>query len=323
MLKIFSNQETFINPIASAMVFQVPDNYDGLASHAQMPFGFRLSDGRTYRVLFSGRNAEGQAMPFAVDYDLSANEINWASGKLIKSPVLPLGQPGFFHDRGLMPSCVVSHGSDLWLYTIGWNTSATVPYRLSIGLAISQDGGQTFQPFSNGPVLDRSTIDPCFVTTPHVLPWQNGWRMWYSSCTGWQTIEGRLEPQYRIHVADSSDGLNWQPHLTPAIDYAYEGEAIARPWVVIMPNGEYMMWFCTRGSLHYRLVGGQNYQLGWATSKDGLNWQRQSVNVPKADWCAEMQAYPSVADINGRQYLLYNGNQFGRFGFGAWPLLPE
>ena len=40
------------------------------------------------------------------------------------------------------------------------------------------------------------------------------------------------------------------------------------------------------------------------------------------EWDSDMQCYPHVAQWDGRVHLLYNGNEFGRFGFGAAVLEP-
>ena len=62
-------------------------------------------------------------------------------------PVLDLGELGCFDDVGVMPSCIVNVDGAKLLYYAGWNTSTTVPYRISIGLAVSDDGGYTFVGF--------------------------------------------------------------------------------------------------------------------------------------------------------------------------------
>jgi hypothetical protein len=38
--------------------------------------------------------------------------------------------------------------------------------------------------------------------------------------------------------------------------------------------------------------------------------------IEEDDWDAGMQCYPNIFHLNGEIYLLYNGNQFGKFGFG-------
>ena len=60
-------------------------------------------------------------------------------------PLLPLGQRGTFDDNGMMPSCIVADGQLRYLYYIGWNPQVTVSYRVSIGLAVSEDGGHTYR----------------------------------------------------------------------------------------------------------------------------------------------------------------------------------
>jgi hypothetical protein len=69
------------------------------------------------------------------------------------NPVLSLVEPGTFDYSGVMPSWLVTNGSEVRLYYIGWNVTGTVPYRLAIGLAISQDGGENFQRHSRRALL--------------------------------------------------------------------------------------------------------------------------------------------------------------------------
>ena len=64
---------------------------------------------------------------------------------------------GPFDDSGAMPSCIVNRGGQKYLYYIGWNRGVTVPSRNSIGLAISDDGGLTFERAYEGPVA----TEPC------------------------------------------------------------------------------------------------------------------------------------------------------------------
>src|SRR5207302_5093015 len=66
-------------------------------------------------------------------------------------PVLSLGSLGAFDDSGSMPSCLVRHQGKLYLFYIGWNQGVTVPYRNAIGLAVSGDGGLSFERAFEGP----------------------------------------------------------------------------------------------------------------------------------------------------------------------------
>jgi hypothetical protein len=52
-----------------------------------------------------------------------------------------------------------------------------------------------------------------------------------------------------------------------------------------------------------------------------VNWARDDskvgIDVSVEGWDSEMLAYPHVFELDGAIYILYLGNQVGRFGFGA------
>jgi hypothetical protein len=218
-----------------------------------------------------------------------------------------------------MPSCVVSHNGAKYLYYSGWNTSTTVRYRNSIGLAVSEDGGTTFRRAFDGPILDRTKDEPHLVVTPHVIIEDGTWRMWYCGCTEWKTVKGVSEPQYLIKYAESTDGINWQRENRVAIPYKHALEAIGRP-AVVNESGLYRMWYSYRGMDGYRDNRDNSYRIGYAESEDNLRWERKDehagLDLSDGGWDSEMMAYPCIVDCAGQRYMFYNGNGFGRSGFG-------
>ena len=40
------------------------------------------------------------------------------------------------------------------------------------------------------------------------------------------------------------------------------------------------------------------------------------MDVVEGDWDSDMLCYPHAFEYRGNVYLLYNGNEFGRHGFG-------
>jgi hypothetical protein len=288
---------------------------DWKRTHAQVPTPLVMSPS-SLRVYFGARDAQNRTATVFVDIDPATPD---AIIQFEKTPVLPLGALGSFDDTGVMPSCVVRFGQQTYLYYTGWNTSTTVPYRNSIGLAISEDGGVRFHRPFEGPLLDRVAREPYFCATPFVMRDGGQWRMWYLSCTEWTTIDGNPEPRYLIRYTESDDGIEWRRPGTIAIDYLNPDEAIARPWVV-RDNAGYHMWYCYRSIQGYRQTPNKAYRLGYATSLDGVSWKRRDESVDlrtsNQGWDSQMIAYPAIVDIHERRYLLYNGNGFGASGFG-------
>ena len=81
------------------------------------------------------------------------------------------------------------------------------------------------------------------------------------------------------------------------------------------------MYFCYRSSVDFRKNKNNTYRIGYAYSNDLINWKRNDdlvgIDVSKDGWDSDMQCYPHIFRCDDNIYLLYNGNKFGRFGFGA------
>jgi hypothetical protein len=294
----------------------VPDgSITWMKTHAAVPVAYPL-DGQTLRVLFAGRDESNRSRIGWIEVNPSDLE---SILRVADEPLMELGGRGTFDDSGMMPSCVVTCGALKYLYYIGWNTRVTVPYHVSVGLAISRDGGRSFHRHSTGPVLDRDKDDPFFVSNPCVLREAGRWRMWYISCTGWDEVSGRAEPMYHVKYAESDDGISWRRTRRVCIDYDAFTRAIARPWVVRLGD-RYGMWFSYRGLAGYRSEPAASYRVGYAESADGLAWERKpdpdGLERSGDGWDSVMVAYANVVRVAGRLLCFYNGNGFGGSGFG-------
>lgn len=80
------------------------------------------------------------------------------------------------------------------------------------------------------------------------------------------------------------------------------------------------MWYCYRGTKDYRTGRSQSYRIGYAESQDGIHWTRKDecvgIDVSENGWDSEMIAYPYIYKHMDTTYLFYNGNGFGKSGFG-------
>jgi hypothetical protein len=275
-------------------------------SHASVPIAEHVH-GDIFRIYFSSRNKCNQSYTGHLLVDLTKPE---ETLEVSVDPVIGPGGLGEFDDSGAMASWLAHHDGVRYLYYIGWNLGVTVPFRNSIGLAVSQDG-TVFNRYASGPVLDRSMQEPHFVASCCVIPGRDMWRMWYLSCTDWRIRHGRPEHRYHIKYAESPDGIFWNRDGVIAIDFLSDAEyAISRPSVVRDRDG-WKMWFSHRGS---------SYRIGYAESCDGIHWERLDsrcgIDVSGSGWDSEMIEYPFVFDHGGARYMLYNGNGYGKTGFG-------
>ncbi len=299
-------------------VIYVPDgSLSHSRTHAQVPFAYPFPD--FLRIYISSRNDDGYSLPTFIDVDYQDfTKILYIHDKSIIS----LGKPGENDETGVMPSWFVTMpNGDIRLYYTGWSLTRN-SYRLSIGLAESTDGGITFTKKFRGPIMDRSIHNPIWAAQPSVMRMEDGsWRMWYISAQKCEYIHGYPEPYYRAQSATSMDGINWKISDTPAIDFDQFNDAVGRPSVFI-ENGIFKMYYSYRNALNYRTDRNQSYRLGYAESVDGENWSRKDdlVGIHKSedpnDFDYQMMNYAHYFEYNNNKYLFYNGNGFGKTGFG-------
>jgi len=302
--------------VKKGLIFHVENQYDWMAHHACVPVADKVSDD-VLRIYFGPRDRQGRTRTTFIEVEAhNPSNVLYVHDR----PVLDLGKLGTFDDSGAMPSCIVNHGDQKFLFYIGWNAGVTVSYRNSVGLAVSDDGGLTFERVFEGPIVDRTRFEPYFCASPFAMIDDDGkWKLWYASSTGWLTVDDKPEPLYQIKYAESLDGKDWIRKNTTCLDYTFEGEANARP-TVLKENGLYRMWYCFRGSRGYRTDKEQSYRLGYAESHDGIKWERLDhlVGIDRSEegWDSLMMEYPFVYVQDGVKYMLYNGNGFGETGIG-------
>lgn len=237
--------------------------------------------------------------------------------------VIPLGALGCFDEHGIFPMNVVRVGDLVHGYTCGWSRRVSVSVETAIGLAISHDGGATFQRTGDGPVLAASLHEPCLVGDGFVKLIGGMFHMWYIFGTGWKRYASNAPPDrtYKIGHAVSSDGRAWTKEEARQIvvDRLGPDESQALPTVIEI-DGRHHMFFCYRQSFDFRSNAARGYRIGHARSDDLHNWNRDDDDprllISPGQWDSDMQCYPHAFECDGQVYLLYNGNQFGRFGFG-------
>ncbi len=280
----------------------VPDGRTSwMHSHAANPFALPLDDDLV-RIYFSSRDEENRSSIGWLDYSMRDRAI----ARISERPVLAPGERGLFDDSGVSLGWIVASGERLLLYYAGWNLGVTIPFRNSIGLAVSTNGS-AFERVSRAPILDRSDTDPFSLSYPCVLRRsESDWIMWYGSNLGWDATT-----QHVIKRATSMDGLHWRP--TGEICIGGDDEsAFSRPSVLV-EDSAHTMWYSVRGR-------GQGYRIGCARSIDSLTWIRRDdkcgLGASGSGWDAREVEYPHVFRHRDETYMLYSGDGYGRGGFG-------
>ena len=282
-------------------------------SHAQIPTPLLMED--RIRVYFSSRTIDNTSLTTFIDLDPdNPSEIKY----LNEDYILEVGNRGLFDEHGIMPSSVLRNGDEIWLYYGGWSRRESIPYSNWTGLAISKDEGRTFEKYNKSPIFDRTFDEPYSATAVFVRKSKEGFEGWYASGQDWIEVDGKLEEYYRIRVATSIDGIIWKRNKKEPLPFKSRFEPTHRP-TIIEHNSKFHMWFCYRDIYDFR-DGANSYRVGYAHSVDKINWQRDDklsgIDVSLKGWDSKMIAYPYVLKYKDCLYMFYNGNGFGKSGFG-------
>ncbi len=261
--------------------------------------------GDVYRIYFCGRDDHNRSQTGFAEIDLKRPS---ETLMMTREPVLKNGELGAFDESGVTPTHVETVGGKKFLFYAGWSRSATVRMQLFTGLAVSEDGGKSFKRHSRAPILERNAVDPFLTATLSILREEGAWRMWYVSGEKWEARGAETYPYYDIKYAESRDGLHWMRTGRVCIPLARGEHALARP-SVIKEGGLYKMWYAYKG---------EDYRIGYAESKNGLDWtrldERAGLELTPGGPDAKMAAYPCVVSHQGKKHLFYNGDEYGKHG---------
>lgn len=299
--------------VKKGKIFTASGEFGWMNSHTQVPTALVLDD--VIRVFFSTRPDDGMSRVAAIDLGI---DDPLQIRKVYDQPILGLGDPGMFDEHGVIPNHVFWHEGLLYMYYVGWSRRQSIPYSNWMGMAVSDDAGVTFQRCYPGPILDRTRDEVHSATGLICVKGPDGWFGWYATGTQWLLVDGRYEHTYELRSCSSENLIDWIRPNEPIFQSNLTNESSTRPTVILM-NDLWHMWFCYRGTQDFR-DGQDSYRIGYAWSTDLVNWTRADnqagIDVGVVGWDSSMVTYPCVVTAQGRTFMFYSGNGFGRAGFG-------
>lgn len=292
-------------------IFCPDKNHEWMNTHATLPIPVHLHED-IFRIYFSTRDTKNRSHGAFVDVNLSNLEIK----KLSEKPVLSPGDLGLFDDCGISLSCFVKETK--LFYYMGWHLPKTVPFSNQIGAAhFADDKMQQLKKNSLLPMLGKCAKEAFSFGYPWVSKIKDKYYMWYDANLSWKD-NSTENYHFSLRMAESDDGLYWKKKYIDCLEMAEGERAIARP-CVLFEQGLLKMW--------YSVNKNGKYHLGYSESTDGIQWKRKDNEVglqtSSQGWDSEEVEYPYVFDHKGQRYMLYNGNSYGKTGFGLAQLESE
>ncbi|MGF6152415.1 hypothetical protein [Pseudomonas fluorescens] len=282
-----------------------------LLTHVANPLPVLL-EGDIYRIYYSGRDGDNRSSVGAVDIDIITRQVI----REHHEPMFEHGAEGsFFADGVSIGNCYDVDGVRYMLF-MGWQNPVDGHWRGDIGrLIVNPD--LTLKLESREPFMGADPTDPISLSYPWVMQSANGdYDMWYGSTASWDAGNGEM--LHTLNYATSIDGHHWARQGLAVPCVIGKAQAFSRPTVIGSREIGFEMWFS------YRSGAGETYRIGYARSHDGHSWQlcldACGIDVSESDWDSAMIEYPYVFIHKAQRYMLYNGNGYGKSGFGlaAW-----
>lgn len=269
----------------------------------------------TIRVYIGCRDEIGVSRIFYVDLDANNPKkiLNYSNG-----PILNVGEPGCFDENGVVPCAIIRSNNTFKMYYAGYMCPSRARFIAFSGLAESDDGAQ-FKRTSRVPILERSDAEPLFRAIHSILPEHNHFKIWYGAGETFIQGQDKSLPIYNIRQMESKDAISFPSCGNVVINTQGLEYRVGRPAVYKVSSDFYVMFY---GYGSEELP----YTLGVAKSYDGLTWERKDSEIgiypgDEGSWDCQMMAYPSIIKTKNDIYMFYNGNDYGKQGFGAAKLI--
>lgn len=278
-----------------------------LLTHAANPLPI-LIEGDIFRVFFSGRDLNNRSSIGAVDIDIVRRKVIVEHSH----PFFEHGAEGSFYADGVsIGNCYEVDGKRYMLF-MGWQRPLSAHWRGEIGrLVVRTD--LTLELDRDVPFMRSDAVDPISLSYPWVLRSEGErFSMWYGSTKTWDAGNGEM--LHVINCASSADGHHWHREGLAVPFELGVAQAFSRPSVTMNKDHGYEMWFS------FRSGNGEKYRIGHAVKSKLGAWElaleASGIDVSADGWDSEMVEYPFVFDHKDHRYMLYNGNGYGKTGFG-------
>lgn len=230
-----------------------------------------------------------------------------------RQPVLDIGNAGCFDDSGVVATSILKYKDLLYLYYCGYQKQVNVPYSSLMGIAVSNDNGNSFRRIKNTPVLERKDGEMFIRTGAGVYKYGNTFRLYYAAGNEWFDQNGHLVPKYSFKYIDSSSPIKFDNNAHTLFPLLNDEFGMTTPQINMTTDGLYEMVYSIRADSY-------GYRMGYAISKDGLDFKRKdsvmNIDRPSNDFDSEMICYGKIYRYRDRVYLFYSGNHYGIGGLG-------
>ncbi len=279
-----------------------------LKLNTQLPIPYLVNGDRLRLFLtFCDKYNRGRLGYIDVNPDNPAEILEYS-----KEPLLDIGKTGYFDENGVVSTSMLIEGNRIFLYYCGFQKHVNYPYSSLTGVAVSVDGGESFERVKETPLLERREGEMFIRTGAGIHKFGKIYRLYYASGNEWLDLNGKLVPKYSFKYIDADSPTSFDGEGTDLFPLENDEYGMTTPQIIETESGYGMIYSIRSVS--------DGYRLGYALSTDGIHFQRKDdvmdIIRPKDAFDTEMICYGKCYKHKNRMYLFYSGNHFGMDGIG-------
>lgn len=252
------------------------------------------------KIYFTHRNKDNKSEISECIFDVKSKKIINNSFKKI----LSVGAKGALDENGVSYPFIIKNKKINYFFYVGWSKKKGVPFNNRLAVVKLKNKNSNRRLFIKN--LSKTGSGSNFIYKIK----KNNFLMFYTHFLKWIKEKKKIKHYYTIRVAHSHDLINWKSYKKNLINFNKNEFAISKP-SIIKHKKKFHMWFCFRG---------KKYKIGYAYSKDGINWIRDDKSFNFSNkyykWEAKEMCYPSVIKIKNQLFMVYCGKQYGKGGLG-------
>jgi serine/threonine protein kinase len=246
-----------------------------------------ISGGERYEMWYSGKPGDAETPGGGIGYAVSNDGIKWERDK--NNPIISYGEKGSFNEFESSLPYITHDGQYFHMLFIG-SIKIGNEFKYQIGHAYSDTLNQC-----NRYVLEKRgkvELDGGKIKLPGPLLYIDGYfKMWYSENGAIYYACTNAEDQKISEMVRHGDN----PVLSKGNDDEWDKNGVIIG-SILYEEGEYRMWYTGKS--------GDESKIGYATSKDGINWNRYQGNPVFNDEDVPTEENPCVIH-DSHEYKMY------------------